>query len=502
MIINNISNLDRMILIGTRLSAEKDIDKLMEMILEESMQITNSDGGSLYIITKEDEPKLQFKYTRNTSKDFPFNSFTMPLTKTSISGYTACTGYTCNLANMDETKEKIGIEYNDSFDKQNNYQTINMLVIPMKNLENKVIGVMQLINKKTDYNFVFEQDDDYLSHTEPYTEEEEKIISSLASQTAVLLERNILHEEIERLVKTFIESLVMALDQRDPITAGHSMRLAQYSLALCKAVNEKDDGVYQDTFFDEKQLKEVYYAALLHDIGKIGVREDILLKRNRLSDDAIEAIKYRMYFHYLNKKDVSEKLSDFESYYVNNISDSISEIESINKVGYLPDEKLEFLNKIKSLNFTDLEGTIKPLLSDEEYDNLAVRRGNLTEEQRLLIQEHPAFSFKVLNEISWSSELDQVPMIASSHHEKLSGKGYPLGLTADDISVQARILAIADIYDALTAKDRPYKPALSIERSISILQEECDRNSLDLDLFNIFKEYKVYNVVAKNEILQ
>jgi len=490
--------LEKMISIGIRLSAEKDTDKLMEMILEESMIITHSDGGSIYIIIEEEEQqKLRFQYTRNTSKDFPFASFTMPLTCTSISGYSAYTGESCRFGSMDETFDKIGVRYNDSFDKSNDYRTVNMLVIPMKNLENDVIGVMQLLNKKNEYDFKFKTMEDYPTHTVPYTENEERVISSLASLTAVLLERNILHAEIENLFKTFTESLVRALDQRDPATAGHSMRVAQYSVRFCMAINETTDGPYKDAYYTPTDLKQIYYASLLHDVGKIGVREHVLLKRNRLSDSEFEALKYRFLFHkntLMRKIETNTNTPEEKKLYEE--MDSIVElIKDVNEKGYVPDEEIEKVSEIAKLEYTDFDGTIKPLISDFELINLSVQKGNLTTEERTMIQMHPAFTFNVLDEISWSKELSDVPEIASAHHEKLSGKGYPYHLEAKDILTESRILAVVDIFDALTAADRPYKPALSIEKSLSILQEESDWGNIDSDLLKIFVDKKVYEVI-------
>ncbi|MBN2899706.1 MAG: GAF domain-containing protein, partial [Clostridia bacterium] len=279
--------------IGIHLSTQTNSDELFSFILEECMKLTKSDGGSIYIKKLVDEKAfLEFSYTKNISKTFPFSKFMMPLDKTSLAGYSGFTGEICNFESMAMT-ERIGLTHNKKFDEENNYHTCNMLVVPMKNFSGQVIGVMQLINKKDDYQCILNTYDQFCQHTMPYTKEEEELISSLTSQCAILLERNTLLDDIRKLFKTFIESLVTSLDQRDPVTAGHSSRVAGYSVCLAKKIGLATSGPFSDITISDKDLKALYYAGLLHDIGKIGVRESVLLKRNRLTDDTIDAIRHR-----------------------------------------------------------------------------------------------------------------------------------------------------------------------------------------------------------------
>ena len=483
--------------IGAKLSAEKNIDKLLELILVESMNITSCDAGSIYIIKEEaNKNVLVFKYTRNISKEFPFKEFTMELSMGSIAGACALTKQVYNFRDMSEVEKKLGFKHNTSFDKSYGYSTRNMLVLPLLNFKNEVIGVMQLINKKKEYNLKFVKDSDYDEFITPFLESEEKIIASLSSQAAILIERSELFEELNNLLESSIETLTTALDQRDPITAGHSNRVAKYALNLAKGINADKDGFYKDVNFTPAELKELYIAGLLHDVGKIGVKEYVLMKRNKLNFEEFEVIKYR--FKYIKtllkikkiKNDITEdenKLSEKIDYYM-------EILEKINKSGYLTDDLENTLNEIYSLKVLDLEENKLELLTEHEMKNLSVKKGNLTDNERKMINDHAKFTNEILKGITWSRDLKDVPNIASNHHEKLNGKGYPKGLTGENLEIRSRILAVADIFDALTAKDRPYKPAIPIPKSLAILKEEGERNNIDINLVNLFKEKELYKI--------
>lgn len=489
--------------IGIELSAEKDVDKLLEKILIECMNITGCDAGSLYF--KEDcdgGDCIRFRHTQNRSKSFPFKSFTMPLDTNSIAGACAFHGIIYNLKSMDETVEKIGIKHDGSFDKSVNYKTCNMLVIPMKNYNGEVIGVLQLINKKKDPNVVLGEPETIPDEITPFLDREAEIIESLAAQAAILIERSQLFDEIEELLESFTVSLVTALDQRDPITAGHSKRVTEYALNLAHKVSEIDYGPYANLSFSQEEFKEMYYAGLLHDVGKIGVREFVLMKENKLMDSEMQALyyKYQWIKNHLLIKSKEKNLTETESLIFKNIDEYWTFIDHINQTGYLPDDELAKLEAIGALEFSMLqknaEGEVEEenivMLTPHELKNLSIRKGTLTAEEREMIQSHARFSFEILSGIKWTRELSNVPIIGASHHEKMNGKGYPSGLTGGQMPVQARMLAVADIFDALTAKDRPYKPAIPVTRSLEIIQEEADRYHLDPDLVEIFVNEKAY----------
>lgn len=480
--------------IGNKLSAEKDIQKLLGLILEESMIMTSCDAGSIYIVEHgKTEENLVFKYTKNESKQFPFNEFKMPINMNSIAGACAKTGDSYNFSQMSEVKEKLGFKHNTSFDESYGYRTMNMLVIPLTNYNEEVIGVIQLINKKSNSSFIFKNDNDYDIYTSAFIDEDEEIVRTMASFSGMIIERTILFNEIENLYESIIDTLVTALDQRDTITAGHSKRVAKYASRLAEDVNDYHEGPLSDIRFTEDNLKELYIAGMLHDVGKIGVREYVLMKKTRLSEDQITAIKYKYKYLKILLASKLDALSINEKLIHDNIERYLDVIISVNMGNFLTDENETIINKLKELSVDDA-GEMIDMLTDDEYLNLSIKRGNLTDDERSQINSHAMHTYDILMNIDWTKDLSRVPAIASEHHEKLDGTGYPLAKSEKELSIRARILAIADIFDALTAKDRPYKPAMPVEKAISIIVEEADRNHLDKNLVEIFLSRKSYEL--------
>ena len=307
-------------------------------------------------------------------------------------------------------------------------------------------------------------------------------------------EKRMITEEIEELFRTVTESLVATIDSRDPITAGHSMRVAIFVSKFCDAVNRVDEGFYKGVYFSESEKKEVFYAALLHDIGKIGVSERILMKEERLNSEEFLALKYKIAYHkerLINKKrEGGISNSDIEVLY--NLDNYISELTRINAMDKLSIEDQALIDEIGGVQFVDLDGSEKTLLNNFEKNNLLAARGNLTVNEWDRMTLHPMMTYEVLKDIKWSKDLIRVPEIAAAHHEKLNGMGYPLGLKGDEILIQSRMLAIVDVYDALTAKDRMYKAAVSLEATMKILRENADYGELDKELCEIFIKERVY----------
>lgn len=501
----NVHLLDQISEIGLKLTAEKDVNKLLELILTECIKLTGSDAGSIYIKEQKDDtegpPQLVFMYTLNTSMSFPFKSFKLPINMNSISGASAMTGQTFNFKDMNDTFEILGFHHNRSFDESYGYETCNMLVIPLKNYTNEIIGVLQLINKKTEPSHQFKAySKDFHDWVTPYTRSDEKIIGSLASQAAMLIERSILFKSIENLLDSMIDTLVTALDRRDPITAGHSKRVASYAVALAKTVNAVATGTYGPIVFSEDSLKELYIAGMLHDVGKIGVREYVLMKRNKLSDDAMLQIRWR-YKYIASRLSESAVSSGGDENAISSggaypeskeIPMLVDSLEAINKGGFLKDEDKALLDRLKELSYNDSDGESIPFLTPEEYEFLSVQRGNLTSGERKEINDHAVHTYNILAGIEWTKALKQVPQIAADHHEKLNGYGYPNGRKADELETRSRILAIADVFDALTATDRPYKPAIPIDKSIEILEDDASKGGLDPELVAIFKNERAY----------
>lgn len=444
--------IDRLCYIGIELSAQKDVDRLLELILTESMSISNSDAGSIYFIEgEEQDKKLVFKYAENRSVSFPFKQFELSIDKRSIAG--ACVvekkGY--NFNSMDETLEVLGIEHNRSFDEVAGYETINMLVIPLKNYEGDVIGVLQLINKMADQSVDNTSPNTkiggYKERIVPFTSEDEKIIGALASQAAILMERRLLFIAIEQLLDSTIFALVKALDKRDPVTSGHSERVAKYAKALYQFIQQKHDSRYENGMLSEEGAREIYIAGLLHDVGKIGVPEYLLMKENKLSLSEMDAIKSRFKYIQLLLQMKTEKgnITDSEKSLYDTLTESHEKIVKINKAGFLNDEDEQWLKNLSEINIQSFDGEDFQVLSPYELEQLLIKRGNLTDEERLKINLHAKMSLDILKEIQWTKELKHIPQVAAQHHEKLNGKGYPTGLMAKDLSLMARMIAIADI---------------------------------------------------------
>lgn len=481
--------------IGIAFSAEKNTESLLKLILTETMSITSSDAGSLYIVEEKPEKKvLRFKISENHSRIVEFTEFPLNIDKNSIAGYVALSKKPLVLQDVTNIPSEIGIKYNDSFDKKINYKTVNMLVIPMLDYNENVVGVLQLINKKKGNDLKLKSVENIPDQITDYIEEEQEIVNSLASQAAILIERAKLYNDIEVLFQSFIEAMVAALDARDPTTCGHSKRLALLSVGVGSVINNTQIGKYANISFSNEELREFYYAALLHDIGKIGVKEHVLLKQNRLTDERLTLIRYR--FHYYRERleiqAKESKINPDEESFLENFDEILNKIETINSKNFLKDDELEELKKIHAMQYVDIDGKKKNILDEFEFENLSIVKGNLTKSERDVMESHVKHSFDLLTQIHWTSDLLRVPEIAATHHEKIDGSGYSQGLVDEQISVQAKILAILDIFEALTAVDRPYRPALTPEKAIGILENMVKDGQLDGDLLTLFVENRVW----------
>lgn len=487
--------------IAMALSAEKDIKKLLEVILRLCTDMTAADAGSLYLVQKnadKESESLRFVLNRNHTLKIDSVPFNIPLNKKSISGFVALTKKPLNI--KDSYKIETNLEYSHSkvFDTQYNYVTKSMLTLPMIDHKDEVIGVIQLINKKSNLKHKLNNLQDFEDYVEEFSQIDENFAYALASQAAVALENAFLYEEIQNLFEGFVFASIKAIESRDPVTSGHSERVASYSLKLAKAVNECKEGLYKNIYFNEEQLKELRYACLLHDFGKVGVKEAVLTKEKKLGFYQTQNILSKIELailaeqNKLLKKEITNENTDQELKNLKKLKTFSDKIIQCNNPGYLTDDAVVSLKTIYKYRYSDLEGNKKQILSDDEYKKLSLRKGNLTLSERKEIESHVTHSYRFLQEIPWTKELKNIPKISYAHHEKLDGSGYPLGLKEEQIPLQSKIIAIADIFDALIAEDRPYKKALSIEKSLQILKEEASFNHLDPELLNIFINQKVY----------
>lgn len=486
--------------IGIALSSEHNLNKLLEMIVTEARSFTHADGGSLYI--KEDD-KLHFRVAQTESLQkrdgkTPFTSFYLPLSKESIAGYVAITGSVLNIPDVYEIPPTVEYRVNKHFDRQNNYRSKSMLVVPMRDHHDEIIGVLQLINSINSRGEVA-----------PFAPEYESIILSLASQAAVAIRNVRLIEEIRNLFKSLVRYSATAIDARSPHTAGHSGRVAKYCVRMAKAINEETEGRLGEIYFTQEEIEELRMAGWLHDIGKIGVRESVLEKTTKLSDDQMQVIAERFEsirqslqtqllqakIKLLSEGADPSKLCELESAIAKelaNIQDEFDFLQRINIPGVLSEDDRVRLKSISQKSYMNFRGERCSYLTAKEYESLAVVRGNLTEAEYKEIQSHVEHTLNILKKIPFTKDLQNIAHHAAGHHEYLDGSGYPLGLKGDEITIQSRIMCIADIFDALSAPDRPYKKAIPIERTLEILREEVRAGKLDGDIVELFIRKKLY----------
>jgi HD-GYP domain-containing protein (c-di-GMP phosphodiesterase class II) len=513
--------------IGVRLSAERDIDKLLELILQNSREITGADAGSLYLIERADEngeapaARLRFELTQNDTVKIPFHKSTMPLDKaSSISGYVAVTGEEQNVPDVYRLPGDSPFQVSRSFDEKSGYRSKSMLVVPMRDHKGIVIGVIQLINKKRDRSTVLTPASLVEEEVITFTSEDEKLAKSLASQAAVAFENADLIRRIRTLFDQFIHHAVAAVELRDPTTAGHSERVAVLTVGLAEKVNAAAAGLFKDQRFTRDEVEQLRYAALLHDFGKVGVQEKYLRKGKKLFAtqkitirqrfayilESIEADYLRGRLEALQSGRGADEVAAIERAYARRRADAERVLQAVlaaNEPTVVEEESFNALMDIPARRFGSFDEEDRfpveawadgPFLSTEEIEVLSIRKGSLSDYERQQIYSHVSHTYDFLRNLPWTSELRRIPEIAWAHHEKLDGSGYPRGIRAPDILIESRMMTIADIYDALVAWDRPYKHPVSEEKAREILVEEVDAGKIDGDLLGVFLDAKVYEL--------
>lgn len=505
--------------IGVALSTERDLLTLLEMILTQARQLSVADAGSLYLVDRNDDGKpaqLRFKLAANhTLPTLPFKESVIPIDHSSIAGYVAATGEPLIIPDVYLLPDDVTYKMNRSFDERVGYRTKSMLVLPMRSHRDEITGVVQLINRKRNAETVLSLPSIVDREVLPFDARAVALVSALASQAAVAIENARLYEDIERLFEGFVTAAVTAIESRDPTTSGHSSRVATLTCGLAEAIDRGGEGTYSATKFSREQLRELRYAGLLHDFGKVGVREQVLVKQKKLYPSDLAIIKHR--FHWLLQRADLEYERERAEYLFNYGTDKYTQVladldvlrrgkrdelqrylDSIvqaNEPTILPEGKFDELEAINARTFLDFDGVEKPLLSDDELRYLMINKGNLDPRERREIESHVTHTFKFLEQIPWTRELRHIPAIAYGHHEKLNAKGYPRQVAAEAIPVQTRMMTISDIYDALTATDRPYKRAVPLERALDILKAEAKEGAIDNELLNAFINAKVFGLV-------
>ena len=519
--------------IGVALSAEHDTGKLLELILTKSREFTQCDAGSIYLVertalkrdqrrlpfnnkpTPENElfeEQLRFSLSQNDSVEVPFRAASMEISERSVAGYVALTGQVINIEDAYRLPADVPYTINRKFDDDSGYRTKSILAVPMRNQKGKIVGVLQLINAKRDFAARLDSLSSIAQQVVPFTPRQRDIVLSLTSQAAVALENSQLYEAIQKLFEGFVSASVTAIEARDPTTSGHSFRVANLTIALAEAVDRIAHGPYAALRFSRDDMREIRYASLLHDFGKVGVKEEVLVKEKKLYPAQLELIQQR--FNLVKRTLEKETLQSKVDYLLEKgrdeflkclpefdrkLADGVRELDEYfqfileaNEPTLLPGGNFDRLAKIADVKYLQPEGACKPLLTEEEVKLLSIRQGSLDDDERRQIEAHVVHTFNFLQQIPWTNEISQIPEIARLHHEKLNGAGYPYKLSAPEIPVQTRIMTISDIFDALAAGDRPYKKGVSIERALEILDFSVQDGELDPDLFELFKAARIY----------
>ncbi len=508
--------------VGVALSTERNLSTLLEMILEQARRLAQCDAGSLYLVDRSEDGKppttLRFKHTQNFSlPNLPFQESTVPIDHQSLSGYAAATGEPLVIGDVYLLPEDVEYRQNRYFDEKFGYRTRSMLVLPMKTHRDEVIGVLQLINRKKTADAKLNSLEAVDREVIPFDQRAVEVVAALASQAAVAIENSLLYEDIEALFEGFVTAAVAAIESRDPTTSGHSGRVATLTVGLAEAIDRGGEGSYKNMHFSREQLRELRYAGLLHDFGKIGVREQVLVKQKKLYPWDMEIIRHRFAF-LLQRSDLEferERAEYLLEHGRQRYADTLGQLEmrrraqrselqhyldvisKSNEPTILPEGASAELAHINERTYMDFDGVERALLSDSELRFLMIRKGNLDDRERREIESHVTHTFRFLEQIPWTRELRGVPEIAYGHHEKLDGRGYPRQIRADAIPVQTRMMTIADIFDALTATDRPYKRAVPRDRALDILHDEAKSGLLDPALLETFIQAEVFDLVLK-----
>jgi HD-GYP domain-containing protein (c-di-GMP phosphodiesterase class II) len=501
-----VERLERLNDIGTSLSAERDIHRLLETILAAAKALMRADGGTLYRVTEEQS--LRFEIVRTTSLKYylggttgnPVPFYPVPLYRdgqpnhSNVSAYAALTGRTVNIADA-YSEEGFDFSGTRNFDKKTGYRSKAFLTVPMKNHDNEIIGVLQLINPS----------DPRTGEIVPFSASDQRLAESLASQAAVALTNRLLIHQLEQLFESFIGMINTAIDEKSPYTGGHCQRVPVLTMMLAEAAAATASGPLAGFAMTDHDRYELKIAGLLHDCGKVTTPVHVVDKSTKLETifDRIHLLDTR--FEVLKRDAEIEMLRDGSpaarqrcAARLRDLDEDREFLRTINVGGErMSDEAIERVKRIAAYRWRDASGADAPFLSDDELENLIIRSGTLTLRERGVINHHIVATIKMLEALTWPKHLRKVPEYAGGHHERMDGRGYPRGLTRDQMSVPARVMGIADIFEALTAKDRPYKPGKTLTESLEILGRFKLNGHIDPDLFDVFVREKVYRRYAE-----
>lgn len=498
---------DQLLDIGLALNAERQPQRVLELILKHAREITGADAGTIYIVDEEAD-EIRFAVAENDSVPTNLGDFVLHIGDGSVVGNAVLKRQVIRSSHLYRRTILPGnfVRHDRSIDEQLQYQTRSMITAPMISPEGRVLAVIQLINAKLGQ-APLRTAEDFDERVRPFTSDDERLCSSLASQAAVALESARLYAEIQTLFEGFVRASVRAIEQRDPTTSGHSQRVADLTVALARAADRADGGPFSTVCFSLEQLREIEYAGLLHDFGKVGVREEVLVKAKKLYPAQLQRVRAR--FGHMRTALLAERLQaqlqrlrsgqpedpsidEDHHHRVQEIDAMLALVLEANEPSLLPTEVSSRLTAIAAEGFSDAVGQRHALLQGDELEALLIRRGSLTEAERIQIQHHVTHTYDFLVRIPWGQSLSLVPEIAAKHHEYIDGSGYPGRLPAEQIPLQARMMTVADIFDALTASDRPYKKAVPVPLALDILHAEQRQGKLDPDVLALFIDAKIF----------
>jgi HD-GYP domain-containing protein (c-di-GMP phosphodiesterase class II) len=497
-----VQRLEQLNAIGASLSAERDINRLLEAILTAAKSITRADGGTLYRLTEDGT--LRFEILRTSSLKYYLGGTTgnavpfYPIhlvgkdgkpNHSMVAAYAALTGKTVNIADA-YTADGFDFTGTRNFDKKTGYRSKSFLTVPMTNHDREIIGVLQLINAQ----------DPKTGEIVPFSPADQRLAESLASQAAIALTNRMLINQLEHLFESFIALINSAIDEKSPYTGAHCQRVPALTMMLAESVNETREGPLSDFHMNDKDRYELKIAGLLHDCGKVTTPVHVVDKATKLQGiyDRIHLLDTR--FEILKRDAEIAMLKDGTQDARARMRERLRQIEedrmflrAANIGGErMRDEDIERVRRIAGYRWTDTSGHEAMFLTDDEVKNLTIRSGTLTAEERQVINHHIVATIRMLEALPWPKHLKNVPEYAGGHHERMDGKGYPKGLTGEQMSVQARVMGIADIFEALTAKDRPYKKGKTLSESLEILGRFSQNGHIDPQLFDVFVRSKVY----------
>jgi len=518
-----IKRINQLVQIGIALSSENDTSKILEMIVDEARSLCNADAGTLYIIDKE-RKRLRFKIVQTESMNIRIGGASgsemtfpaIPLYKedgqpnhSNVSTYVALTGETITIPDVYEAD---GFDFTGprNFDQATGYRSKSMFVIALKNHENDIIGVLQLLNAL----------DGATDKIVPFSDKLVVLVTSLASQAAVTLTNNELIHNLNELFYSFIKSIAVFVDKKSIYTGEHIRRVVDLTLLIASHINVAEEGPFKDVHFSDAQMDELNMAAWMHDIGKVTTPEYVLDKSSRLEtiSDRIELIETR---YQLIAQLMQNNFLHHQNELLRNGQDTSIEIEHL-KVGFKREiailhDELTFIKacnrnraRMKSDDIRRLEKIARktyfvnnepnPYLTPDELKNLSIPAGNLTREERHVIENHVTMTRNILEQLPFPKNLSHVAEYASSHHERLDGSGYPKGLAGAELPLQSRILAISDIFEALTAKNRPYRDPMKLSKALQVLDVLKEKGQIDGDLVDMFTNNKIFKEYAKKEL--